>query len=309
MFWGRKIRQDEPVAAAQGENPNPCAAASGEILAGSSAFRNKEKNRKEHVKMEYILSLSYGKDSLACLGAIKYLGLPLDRIITAEVWATDYIPGDLPLMVEFKNRADQIIYDMTGICVEHVRSAWTYESYFYKTRTGKSKYSGIIYGFPMLFSQWCSGRLKTDVLNKYTKGSFTYLGIASDESERIKRHSKRSNILLPLVDAGWSENYCRLWCEEHNLLSPIYTSATRSGCWFCHNQSVGQLRNLRFNHPEYWDLLLKWDKDSPFSFNASGHTVHDYEERFKLEDEGLLFPDEYFSWNMLRDECLNYRLF
>lgn len=30
--------------------------------------------------MEHILSLSYGKDSLACLGAIEQLDLPLDRI-------------------------------------------------------------------------------------------------------------------------------------------------------------------------------------------------------------------------------------
>lgn len=40
---------------------------------------------------EYILSLSYGKDSMACLGAIEKLGLPLTRIITSEVWATDTI--------------------------------------------------------------------------------------------------------------------------------------------------------------------------------------------------------------------------
>ena len=31
--------------------------------------------------MEHILSLSYGKDSLACLGAIEQLGWPLDRIV------------------------------------------------------------------------------------------------------------------------------------------------------------------------------------------------------------------------------------
>lgn len=37
--------------------------------------------------MEHVLSLSYGKDSLACLGAIEELGWPLDRIIHAEVWA------------------------------------------------------------------------------------------------------------------------------------------------------------------------------------------------------------------------------
>ena len=69
---------------------------------------------------EYVLSLSYGKDSLACLGAIKHLGLPLDRIIHAEVWATDTIPADLPPMVEFKKHADKIIKRRYGIEVEHI---------------------------------------------------------------------------------------------------------------------------------------------------------------------------------------------
>lgn len=58
---------------------------------------------------EHVLSLSYGKDSLACLGAIEQLGWPLDRIVHAEVWATDTIPADLPPMVEFKAKADRII--------------------------------------------------------------------------------------------------------------------------------------------------------------------------------------------------------
>ena len=69
---------------------------------------------------EYVLSLSYGKDSLACLAAIHYLGYPLDRIVHAEVWATDTIPADLPPMVEFKKKADQIILDRYGIAVEHI---------------------------------------------------------------------------------------------------------------------------------------------------------------------------------------------
>lgn len=68
----------------------------------------------------YILSLSYGKDSLACLGAIKELGYPLDRIIHAEVWATDTIPADLPPMVEFKKKADEIIKQTYGLEVEHI---------------------------------------------------------------------------------------------------------------------------------------------------------------------------------------------
>lgn len=49
--------------------------------------------------MQHILSLSYGKDSLACLGAIEELGWPLDRIVHAEIWATDTIPADLQPML------------------------------------------------------------------------------------------------------------------------------------------------------------------------------------------------------------------
>lgn len=69
---------------------------------------------------QYVLSLSYGKDSLACLEAIRILGLPLDRIVHAEVWATDIIPADLPPMVEFKKKADKIILERYGIVVEHI---------------------------------------------------------------------------------------------------------------------------------------------------------------------------------------------
>lgn len=72
---------------------------------------------------------------------------------------------------------------------------------------------------------------------------------------------------------------------------------------------MNQLRLLRKNYPDYWALMLKWDADSPVAFHADGHTVHDFERRFQMEDEGLLSPeDKVFRWSML-DEELNYRLF
>lgn len=79
-------------------------------------------------RTEYVLSLSYGKDSLACLEAIKLLGYPLDRIITAEVWATDTISADLPPMVDFKEKADKIIKERYGITVEHTSATRERES-------------------------------------------------------------------------------------------------------------------------------------------------------------------------------------
>ena len=257
--------------------------------------------------MEHVLSLSYGKDSLACLGAIEQLGWPLDRIIHAEVWATDTIPADPPPMVEFKAKADEVIKNRYGIEVEHVRSKWTYESYFYKERSSKAKYAGFINGFPMQRRNWCVGRLKTDVLGSINKGAITYIGIAVDEPNRF--HNLTDTKLSPLVEAGWTEEMCRQWCIENGLLSPIYTDSLRGGCWFCHNQSTNQLRLLRKKYPEYWKLLLKWDEDSPVIFKPNGHSVHDYDRRFQLEDEGFIKPDDKrFLWSML-DGPLQYRLF
>ena len=119
---------------------------------------------------EYILSLSYGKDSIACLFAIEQLGWPLDRIVHAEVWATDTIPADLPPMVEFKAKADEIIKERWGIEVEHVCAMrdgkkLAYEDLFYHVPVRKCKSGGGgITGFPIVRGSWCNSRLKIPAL-------------------------------------------------------------------------------------------------------------------------------------------------
>ncbi len=257
---------------------------------------------------QHILSLSYGKDSIACLEAIRQLGWPLERIVHVEIWATETIPADLPPMVQFKTKADAIIRERYGLEVEHISAPYTYEQVFHhvktRSRTGKN---GQIYGWPFVHSPWCTGMLKKNIVKKIQKGGQCCLGIAADELQRIERLEKE-DYLLPLAEAGWTEADCRRWCEENDLLSPIYTKTTRGGCWFCHNQRTSQLRLLRRDYPEYWALMLQWDDDSPVAFKSGCHSVHDYDRRFQLEDEGLLDPDDRtFRWDML-DEPLNYRL-
>lgn len=245
-------------------------------------------------------------------------------------------------MVEFKAHADRIIKERWGIQVEHIRSKRCYQDVFYMVANGENEErAGKIYGWPYQRGPWCNSRLKQAALAE-SRG-IQYLGIAVDEPNRFHNLSdaKRS----PLVEAGWTEADCRRWCEENDLLSPIYTTATRGGCWFCHNQGVGQLRLLRKNYPELWALMLKWDADSPVTFkpprrqwvtdldgpetrlvfadddntvereecgywkNLPGCTVHDFDRRFALEDEGLIAADDrIFRWSMLEEE-LNYRWF
>ena len=159
--------------------------------------------------------------------------------------ATDTIPADLPPMVEFKAHADKIIKERWGVQVEHIRSSCTYEQRFYHKRGNRTKYSpGENRGWPHMKGAWCQSDIKMPPLKAIEKGgNIIYVGIAGDEPNRFHNLSEQKK--SPLAEAGWTEADCRRWCEENDLLSPIYTTSARGGCWFCHNQSVNQLRLLR----------------------------------------------------------------
>lgn len=134
-----------------------------------------------------------------------------------------------------------------------------------------------------------------------------YLGIAADEPHRFGQLNERKR--APLVEFGIEEDLCGLHCQYEGILAPSYESSCRDGCWMCHNQGVNSLRLLRRNYPQLWELLLKWDTDSPITFHADGRTVRDFDKRFEMEDMGLIYPDDkVFRWSMLDDE-LNYRWF
>ena len=94
---------------------------------------------------EYIARISYGKDSLKMLEVIHSRGLPLDRITTTDVWATDTISANLPPMEEFKTRMDERIWQLYRIEVEHLcarnkdGSKRTYEQMFYHVPVRRSQ--------------------------------------------------------------------------------------------------------------------------------------------------------------------------
>ena len=60
---------------------------------------------------QYVASISYGKDSMAMLHVIvDVLKQPLDRIVTADTYATETLLADWPDVVAFKQLADQEIF-------------------------------------------------------------------------------------------------------------------------------------------------------------------------------------------------------
>ena len=110
-----------------------------------------------------------------------------------------------------------------------------------------------------------------------------YVGIAADEPTRLERVLKTNNASAPLADFGITEEMAFKMCQEHYLLSPIYKTQKRSGCWFCHNARLDEMRDLWRNYPELWEELRKLQAISPIKF-TSRNSVFDLEERFKKED-------------------------
>ena len=126
-----------------------------------------------------------------------------------------------------------------------------------------------------------------------------YLGIAADEPNRFGQLNQFKR--APLVENDIDEDLCGLYCQYSDMLAPTYETSCRDGCWFCHNQGIDQLRNLWREYPDLWALLMKWDLDSPVTFKADGHTVHDFAKRFEMEEAGRIPMDATFRWTMLEN--------
>ena len=94
---------------------------------------------------EHIARISYGKDSLKMLDVIISRGLPLDRITTTDVWATETVPAWLPPMQQFRERMDERIWWKYHMEVEHLcarnkdGSKRTYEQMFYHVPVRRSQ--------------------------------------------------------------------------------------------------------------------------------------------------------------------------
>lgn len=128
---------------------------------------------------EYIARISYGKDSMKMLEVIHSRGLPLDRITTTDVWATDTIPAWLPEMGAFKDRMDDWIWSHYRIQVEHLCA---------RNKDGSKKtYEQMFYHVPIRRSQTVQVERETD---------------------RARNGPRIPGLMAPVV-SGWTQTECQ----------------------------------------------------------------------------------------------------
>lgn len=250
--------------------------------------------------MRNIAMLSYGKDSLAQLEVMHRNGLPLTDIVTADIMATPDVPAYLPELVEFRERIDREILERYGIPVTHVRAKKTFVDYFYRELTERSKYTGT-WGWPPVFGHWCMKYLKLHPIQNYFKDLdyVEWIGIAADEPARHGQLNERKRSAL--VEYGVTEAQAMDICRELGWVSPTYLHSGRDGCWFCPCQGLAQLRRLYNEYPEYWQMMMDWDKDTEKRFKID-NTLAEYDLRFRLENEGKVPAGRGFRWSMLGQE-------
>ena len=234
--------------------------------------------------MKYIASCSFGKDSLAMILTIIEHGLPLDEVVYCEVMYDENTSAEYPEHADFiHNKAIPILELVYGLKVRVLRDTRNYKSECLRLRV-KGKFVGTPVGFPLRRGPWCN-KMKTRPIRAYDREQVDevhqYVGIAADEPERLDRLAPNKS--SPLADYGITEAMAFDICREHYLLSPIYKSYPRNGCWFCHNARIAELRDLWKNYPNLWAELRLIQSISKVSFKQD-YTIFDLEERFAKEE-------------------------
>ncbi len=213
----------------------------------------------------YIASCSFGKDSIATILLALENGEPLDRVVFAEVMFDHSrgISGELPEHIEWVYSTAIPKLESMGVTVDVVRPKNDYIRLF----TRRIKHSvtpekvGKLQGF--LIGGMCgmnSEGKRRAIHSYYSAWSKThriveYIGIAKDEPNRLGRIDGEKKVSL-LDKYHYTEAMARAKAEEYGLLSPIYQSDSRNGCWFCPNRQIKQFGVFRKAHPDLWAELV-----------------------------------------------------
>lgn len=218
------------------------------------------------MKPIYIASCSFGKDSIATILLALENNEPLDRVVFAEVMFDNErgISGEIPEHIEWVRSTAIPKIEAMGVLVDVVRAERDYR-YFFANAVRGGVYKGKIYGFPIGGKCFINRDCKVTPIRRYLaklaggsrrvrKNIVQYIGIAKDEPSRLGRIDGSRKISL-LDKYDYTEAMARAKCEEYGLLSPIYKTGTRNGCWFCPNCSLKQFSQFRKQHPNLWAEL------------------------------------------------------
>lgn len=214
----------------------------------------------------HVVPLSGGKDSTAMAVYLSrnYPDLPLE-FVTADTGA------ELPEAYEYFDRLANVLgrqvvritaLDMLGV----------------EEKPGRSPFDVVLYehfsGFlPSPQARWCTRMLKIHPFEKYIGAdkAYSYIAIRADENRsgyfgqggKPPMLSDEPNIIpvYPFKDDGITLSDVHNLLEDSGLGVPDYYSwRSRSGCFFCFFQQIGEWQGLAEHHPNLFEKAKQYEQ-------------------------------------------------
>lgn len=247
----------------------------------------------------HIASCSFGKDSICSILLALENNEPLDRVVFAEVMFDHKrgISGEDPEHISWIYSTAIPKLESLGVKVDIVKGKVDYMMEFYKIRGNRTRVAeriGKRQGF--LLGGFCrlNSACKVNPIRAYYRqfreqgyNIICYVGIAADEPKRLAR--LKNNDVSLLDKYGYTETMAMEKCKDYDLVSPIYETSNRGGCWFCPNNGVKGFYQLRKKYPELWEELRVLSKEDNLISNKFiyDYTFSEIEARMDAIDKQL----------------------
>lgn len=187
--------------------------------------------------LEYIPSVSFGKDSTAMLLMMIEHDEPIHSVLCFDT------EREFP---EIKAHAAKVVSD-TGVKLRVVRHWIGFD--FLEERYGKAHGSG----------GWCAAA-KRDCCNKYlrlmlkdNKNIVECIGYSADEQKRADKMVKKWPVRFPLTEWGVTSKMALAYCYSKGYkFGSIYDwmPSKRVSCYNCPKQTTKDWKAIRLHHPE-----------------------------------------------------------
>lgn len=210
---------------------------------------------------------SGGKDSTATLILAHEKGEPIDLVLMSLMWFDKKrgIPAENKKHLAWVMNYAKPLIESWGYKVKFVSSDKDYIYWFYKIRQSSEMHPetiGKYYGFVLGGSCKMQGE-KALPAQRYLRqlrkeyDVTEYCGICIDEPDRLaKLHARKGQRSL-LEEERLTQWDTKRLCKRYGLLSPDYNgNRNRAGnCWFCPNQKIPELAELKTESPELYREL------------------------------------------------------